>query len=111
MSDPKYPIIENKIYHIDGYELPHDEPIMVLRGKDIGALSAICDYLKMLTEQERNKVIISHYNSSLERLRAFYEYQIKNPELQSIGCTRRCHIDYTQILFMAKSWIDKGEML
>ena len=91
MSDPKYPVIDGKMHHISGYELPEAEPTMVFRGKDIGSLMAICEYIEMLEEQPQNKVIVSHRVSSLERLLAFYNYQMQNPDLQSVGCSRRAH--------------------
>jgi len=89
MSDPKYPVVDGKMSHIDGYVLPEDEPTMVFRGKDIGSLMAICEYVEMLEEQPQNPVIVSHRVSSLERLQAFYDYQMQNPDLQSVGCSRR----------------------
>jgi hypothetical protein len=91
MSDPKYPVVDGKMSHIDGYVLPEDEPTMVFRGKDIGSLMAICEYVEMLEEQPQNPVIVSHRVSSLERLQAFYDYQMQNPDLQSVGCSRRAH--------------------
>ena len=94
MSDPKYTPKENGIMHEDGYMLPDDEPLMILRGKDIGALNNIVDYIEMLQEQvPQTPTIVSHLESSSERLLAFYNYQVDNPELQSVGCSRRSHID------------------
>ena len=92
MSDPKYTPVGDKIQHEDGYFLPDDEPLMILRGKDIGALNNIVDYIEMLQEQNQKKeTIISHLESSTERLLAFYKYQRDNPHLQSVGCSRRNH--------------------
>ena len=94
MSDPKYTPTENGIMHEDGYMLPDDEPLMILRGKDIGALNNIVDYIEMLQEQvPQTPTIVSHLKSSSERLLAFYNYQVDNPELQSVGCSRRSHVD------------------
>lgn len=94
MSDPKYTPKANGIMHEDGYMLPDDEPLMILRGKDIGALSNIVDYIEMLQDQvPQTPTIVSHLESSSERLLAFYNYQVNNPELQSVGCSRRSHID------------------
>lgn len=109
MNDPKYPVINGKINHISGYVLPQDEPIMVFRGKDIGSLSAICEYIEMLEEQPQNEVIVSHRESSLERLRTFYEYQIKNPDLQSVGCSRRAHSEGAAFLLRAKRVLDDNK--
>ena len=94
MSDPKYTPKANGIMHEDGYMLPDDEPLMILRGKDIGALNNIIDYIEMLQEQiPQTPTIVSHLKSSSERLLAFYNYQVDNPELQSVGCSRRSHVD------------------
>jgi hypothetical protein len=51
MSDPKYFAKDGDFYHEDGYKLPEEEPIMIFRGKDIGSLDAICEYVEMLIEQ------------------------------------------------------------
>jgi len=102
MSDPKYPIVNGKMNHIDGYTLPEDEPTMVFRGKDIGSLSAISEYIEMLEDQPQNATIVSHRASSLERLQAFYDYQVKNPDLQSVGCSRRSHEGGAAFLLRAK---------
>jgi len=108
MADPKYPVINGKLNHVDGYVLPEDEPIMVFRGKDIGSLIAICEYLEMLEEQPQNPTIVSHRESSLERLRAFYQYQKENPDLQSVGCSRRSHSGGAAFLIRAKRVLEKN---
>ena len=94
MADPKYKPTAKGIMHEDGYMIPNDEPLMILRGKDIGALNNIVDYIEMLQEQiPQTPTIVSHLASSTERLVAFYKYQVENPELQSVGCSRRSHAD------------------
>ena len=105
MSDPKYFVSAGKIYHESGYQLPDDEPLMVFRGKDIGSLDAICEYIEMLLEQPQNKTIASHLESSTERLRAFYAYQIEHPEMQSVGCSQRAHEGVSRFLMRAECLI------
>ena len=107
MNDPKYIPKDDGLYHIDGYKLPADEPVMTFRGKDIGALYAIVEYIEMLLHHEMNDVIMSHLLSSTERLQAFYDYQTNNPDLQSIGCTRESHHDYDQIILRAKDLLEE----
>ncbi len=109
MGDPKYPVIDGKMNHISGYVLPSDEPTMVFRGKDIGSLMAICEYIEMLEEQPQNPVIVSHRVSSLERLLAFYNYQIENPDLQSVGCSRRAHEGGGAFLYRARKVLELNE--
>ena len=101
-GDPKYKPKGDKMYHEDGYELPEDEPLMVFRGKDVGSLMAIYEYICMLEEQPMNKTILSHLESSLERLSAFYHYQIQNPHLQSVGCSMKAHDRYKMFLNFAE---------
>lgn len=96
MNDPKYQPLQGKLFHSTGYYfVPEHEPCMIFRGKDIGAIEAICSYIEMLVDQPQNKNIVSHLESSIERLYAFYRYQKDNPDLQSIGCSRRSHEGYS----------------
>jgi hypothetical protein len=102
MSDPKYTPKADGIMHEDGYMLPNDEPLMILRGKDIGALNNIVDYIEMLQDQiPQTPTIVSHLRSSTERLIAFYDYQKNNPDLQSVGCSKRSHTD--SLYFMRRA--------
>ncbi len=101
-GDPKYSPKGDKMFHEDGYQLPDDEPLMVFRGKDIGSLMAIYEYICMLEEQPMNRTILSHLESSLERLSAFYHYQINNPHLQSVGCSMKAHDRYKMFLNFAE---------
>lgn len=103
MADPKYTPTDSGIMHEDGYMIPNDEPLMIFRGKDIGSLSAIVDYIEMLQDQPLTPTIDSHLKSSAERLLAFYNYQVLNPDLQSVGCSRRSHADAVLFLSMAKN--------
>jgi hypothetical protein len=111
MSDPKYTPKADGLYHEDGYKLPDDEPLMILRGKDVGALDSIVAYIEMLEDQPRNKTIHSHMLSSLERLQSFYYYQVNNPDLNSVGCSRRSHAAAAGFILRAKRKLLDYEML
>ncbi len=110
MTDPKYKPKDDGLYHEDGYKIPEDEPLMVLRGKDIGALHSIVSYIEMLEDQPPNKTIVSHLASSLERLKAFHDYQVLNPHLQSVGCSRRSHERSFGFLLKARDILHKYEI-
>ena len=107
MNDPKYLPTDAGFLHEDGYIIPADEPVMVFRGKDIGSLSAIVDYIEMLQDQTDAPTIASHLESATERLLAFYTYQVNNPELQSVGCSRRSHSDSALFLGLAKRKLEE----
>jgi len=102
VPDPKYPVRNGVLCHIDGYEVPAEEPVMVFRGKDIGSLDAICEYIEMLEDQPKNNTIYSHLISSIERLNAFYFYQKQNPHLNSVGCSQRSHEGITRFFQRAE---------
>ena len=102
-NDPKYLPTDAGLMHEDGYIVPLDEPCMILRGKDVGALLAIVEYIEMLEDQpQAMPTIISHSQSASERLLAFYNYQIDNPHLQSVGCSQRSHVDTIYIIERAR---------
>ena len=110
--DPKYTPTDQGLMHEDGYIIPADEPIMVFRGKDIGALLAIIEYIEMLEDQpQAMPTIVSHTASASERLVAFYCYQINNPELQSVGCSQRSHSDTHYILERARLKLEELGLL
>jgi len=98
------------MFHEDGYQLPDDEPLMVFRGKDVGSLMAIYEYICMLEDQPMNRTILSHLESSLERLSAFYHYQINNPQLQSVGCSMKAHDRYKMFLNFAEEKLSFHDM-
>lgn len=81
MNDPKYVIRDGRLWHVSGYQIPPDEPVMVLRGKDPFALAAIREYIRRHTDQ-------AHQESAAERHLAFEAYQSAHPERVSTDCTR-----------------------
>jgi hypothetical protein len=104
-NDPKYYVLNNNLYHINGNKIPEDEPIMIFRGKDIGSLVAICSYIEMLLNEDFNKQINDHLISSCERLIRFYNYQMNNPNIQSVTCSKDNHKNSSLYLNRAKNLI------
>ncbi len=80
MNDPKYGIRDGKLFHKQGgYDVPDEEPVMVLRGKDPVALAMIRLYLDSGVDE-------GHRASATERLEAFAAYQKKYPARTRQGC-------------------------
>lgn len=80
MNDPKYAIVGGRLHHVQGgYDVPDEEPVMILRGKDPVALKMIEMYLTSGVDD-------SHRESATERLNAFRAYQTAYPERTKIGC-------------------------
>ena len=101
-NDPKYSF--GFIRHNEGnYLVDKSEPVMLLRGKDVGALACIVAYIDMLESEKPNSVINSHIDSSLERLETFLSYQLLNPHLRSIGCSRENHEHSAKYIQLAAS--------
>jgi hypothetical protein len=80
MNDPKYDVVDGRLWHREGrYFVPAEEPVMLLRGKDPVALAMIRTYLESGVDE-------SHRASATERMEAFATYQAKYPERTKIGC-------------------------
>ena len=80
MNDPKYDILEGKLWHRAGaYAVPDEEPVMIIRGKDPVAIRMIEAYIASNPDE-------AHVQSATERLNAFREYQEKYPERARSGC-------------------------
>ena len=92
MNDPKYKFGDSdRLYHRGGeYFIDQNEPVMVLRGKDVTCLAAICAYVQALLDMSENEVVNSHLDSSLERLRVFWEYQTTSG-VAGVGCSQKHH--------------------
>ena len=92
MNDPKYKFGDtDKLYHRHGeYFIDKNEPVMVLRGKDVTSLAAICAYVQTLLDMKENEVVNSHLDSSIERLRVFWEYQTTSG-VSGVGCSQKHH--------------------
>ena len=100
MNDPKYKFGDTDVLrHRSGeYDIAPDEPVMVLRGKDVTALHAVTAYVRVLLAMEPSDVVDSHLDSSIERLRTFYLYQTATPSVAGVGCSQKHHSGSEKLL-------------
>lgn len=86
-QDPKYSFLNERIWSVNGgYWIPSDEPVIVFRGKDQAALSAIMGYIECLEKQDQTGHVKEHIRTARERLEAFLDFQISNNDRIGIGC-------------------------
>jgi hypothetical protein len=108
MNDPKYYPCCGRLMHTEGeYFIPEDEPIMMLRGKDVTSLAAIVAYVKELMRMEDTETVRSHLESSVERLKTIYKYQIENSDKAGVGCSQIWHSTSDEILKRAGDLINE----
>jgi len=113
VNDPKYKFGDSdRLYHRDGnYFIDNNEPVMVLRSKDITSLAAIVSYIETLLGMPCNPAVDDHIKSATERLHAFYMYQKNNTHLQSVGCNRSSHRGGSYILTAARELLSELDPL
>ncbi len=93
--DPKYRFgDDDSVFHRHGgYYLPHDEPVVLFRGKDVGTLVALDAYRRFMnyvaehadTEHAR-QVARGHAESISERIDTIQAFQRDNPDRTGLGC-------------------------
>ena len=112
MNDPKYKFGDNdRLYHRGGeYFISEDEPVMVLRGKDVTCLAAVCAYVQALLDMSENEVVNSHLDSSLERLRVFWEYQTTSG-VAGVGCSQKHHSGSEQYLEKSEKLVSEMRII
>lgn len=113
MNDPKYRFGDtDRLFHRTGiYEIDADEPVMVMRGKDVTALHACMCYVRVLLDMPENEVVNSHLDSSIERLATFYRYQTTNREKSGVGCSQKNHGGSERIIDEARALLLDLRML
>lgn len=83
-QEPKYMIVDTEGREIvnarlanraTGEPIPDEEPVFVLRGKDLIAPDAIAGYLAKLPDGTETE----HANAVRERLVQFHDYQVIHP--------------------------------
>jgi len=112
MNDPKYKFGDtDRLYHRTGeYFIDENEPVMVLRGKDVTSLAAIIGYVSALLDMSENEVVNSHLDSSLERLKTFYEFQTTSG-VTGVGCSQKHHSGSEQYIEKARSLLLEMRMI
>jgi hypothetical protein len=95
MHDPKYRFgPEDTVLHRDGgYFLPDDEPLVLFRGKDVGALVALNAYREFMEYVSQHadtaharEIARAHATSIAERISAISTFQSDNPDRTGLGC-------------------------
>jgi hypothetical protein len=76
--DSKYATDGTYLYNkVSGEVLPEDEPLFLLRARDILAVDAIQHYLNLCNA---NKCVESHLLGVIEVLRRFENFQVEHPD-------------------------------
>lgn len=74
MQEPKYEFREGKVFNrASGEQIPDDEPIFILRARDIHAADAIHTYGSRCADPEHRKVI-------KDRWRDFMDFRLRHPD-------------------------------
>lgn len=110
--DPKYRFgQDDTIWHRESeYYVDPDEPVMLLRGKDVTALHACIMYVEILLDMPPNETVDSHLKSSFERLRVFYEYQ-KHSGVAGVGCSQKHHGGSEKIIDRAEALLREHRLI
>jgi len=78
MNAGKYKIVGDKIVSKDtGEPIPDDEPIVIIRARDVVSKKAI-GFIRAM--YERNDIPLEKLAGLRERIEAFHEWQIANPD-------------------------------
>jgi hypothetical protein len=73
-QEPKYEIVDNILVNRQsGEPLPPDEPLFILRGRDVDAANAIAFYFRTITNDEHRRAVGI-------RLDQFNAFALANPE-------------------------------
>lgn len=85
--DPKYDWRDGGVWHREGgYLLPADEPVMLLRGKDVAVPHMIRAYIALLQSQPQTAIVRDHIASATERLATIETWQREHPDRSGLGC-------------------------
>jgi len=78
MNEPKYKIMGDQVVNRQsGEAIPPDEPVFILRARDIHAVSALAGYLERLSDP-------THRRCVLIRLTQFANWALENPQKMKV---------------------------
>lgn len=85
-QEPKYDVnVFGQIFNrATGAAIPNDEPVFVLRGKDMLAVPLLARYLDLL---KREGVAADSVEAVEARLKQFFDFATKNPERMKLPDT------------------------
>lgn len=73
-QEPKYSVDGQCIFNrASGQEIPHDEPVFIIRARDMHAACVIAHYMGLVQNDK-------HRAAVRDRLRDFIDFAIKHPE-------------------------------
>jgi hypothetical protein len=80
IQEPKYDVRDGKIVNrATGEAIPDDEPIIILRAKDVHAAPTIRRYVDLVNEARGSKPSV-HMDSCFGRYQSFVEFARAHPE-------------------------------
>lgn len=88
MQCPKFQFgTDDRIIRRDGTgDVPQDEPVFLLRGKDELAPHVITRYIEILAAYPESELARQHIESATERLDAILAWQAAWPDRVGMGC-------------------------
>jgi hypothetical protein len=82
-QDPKFYIQDNRLHGQSGI-VPDDEPLFILRARDVNALAVLSDYLKHAIESGANT---EHHEAICRRINDFARFRTEHPKRMKIPDT------------------------
>lgn len=82
-QDPKFYIANDQLHGQSGI-VPLDEPLFILRARDVNALALLADYLKHAIDSGSNT---QHHEAICRRIADFAEFRRNHPERMKVPDT------------------------
>lgn len=84
-QEPKYEFINGAIWNrATGEPIPEDEPVFVLRGRDVHAVATLIKYSEMVETQEHAKAVWLRIEQ-FKKFRQDHPDRMKEPDTQVDG--------------------------